>query len=133
MPPKLHVCANFMDRRQTYLFGSRKVGCFLVLSLIFFEAWSYFGKSYGGRVAWKSSFVAIIWFVWKDRNLLCHEGNLIIATALTSKSKNFIALSIPPLFRGLQLGGGGFLTEALQVAIELSYLSFFCRSSVASL
>lgn len=35
MSPKLHVCAYFMYRRQKCLFGSRKVGCFLVLNSIF--------------------------------------------------------------------------------------------------
>lgn len=59
------------------------------------------------------------------KEICCHEGNSITATPLTSKSKKFIPLSILHLFQGLQLGGGGFLTEALQVAIGLSYLSFF--------
>lgn len=120
MSPKLHVWANFMDRRQKCLFGSRKVGCFLVLNLIFW------GLELLWQVIWRKSCVEIILCG-------CHEGNSIIATALTSKSKSFIALSILPLFRGLQLGGGGFLTEAFQVAIELFYLSFFCCSSVTSL
>lgn len=54
---------------------------------------------------WRTSFPAVLWFIWKERNSRCFEGKVLPVEAMSDGLKFSIAswVSILPHFRGISI------------------------------
>ena len=80
--------------------------CALPNSLLeLFQAWKAPIGDSRGKVMWRLSFLAVIWTIWKERNLRCFKGIASSESNVVEKLKFFVALwvSINASFRGYSL------------------------------
>lgn len=69
------------------------------------EAWKFMTGSLKSRALWRAAFLAVIWIIWKERNLCCFEGKCLNIEVLLDKIKFTVASwgSILPQFKGIPI------------------------------
>ena len=57
-----------------------------------FHAWKASFGDPRGKEMWRLAFIAVIWTIWKERNLRCFEGIASNESSLVEKTKLLVAL-----------------------------------------
>ena len=97
---------NFANRIWSVVLGWFRCSWVLPRSLSdLFEAWIFQYMAPRGREMWKLSFLAVIWFIWKERNDRCFKRIASCVDSITCKIQLFVALwvSVIPSFQGIML------------------------------
>ena len=91
-----------------------------------FDFWRLGVGSKRGRVMWKLSFRAVIWFLWKERNFRCFEGKSSDVSTIMGSVKHLVALWVSPLplFKGIPISSILLIWDEVTLSHPISMCIF---------